>query len=755
VALKFAASFDAGSGSTIADDSGGGHPLSVVSGSYTGSGHTNAGFSNTANTATTGASGTVPSITGTTCTVMAWVNPSTVATGGIHLICGALDSAGSTNFAIWTERSDFGTSNVLQGNVRIGGLVAINGSALTASVWTHIALTFDGTNIKLFKDGTLVATVSNTGTISNGTTFYIAGHNASGTGAVTVDDVRYFDTDESANISTWMSTPVTGSGGTTVNASAALAETVALSATATPTHVATSGLSETATLAATATPTHFVSASLLETATLVGTSGSAVNATAALSESATVTAAATVGKVASASLSETSSLAGTAKRTAVMTAALVESTTLAATPNATYLVTGGFSGNLSFTADLNQTTPPPPNVYPYIPPTPPNAVAVDEWRAFIFDTVSGTYDTELPLSDIPTYTYTLNDAGSGSVSIFLGGPDGFDKNLLDQYTENEGWRWSIAVVYNNSILQAGPITGENYTEGPTTTLNFVGIWKIFSKRVVINPSADISNPTDPSTNSTYTSVTWKQLAKLLVRDNLISQGNLPIDLPDDDAMAGTVTQTYFGYDLNLVSDELTNLTTMDQGPEIEFRPYWLDTLHVRWVMRVGSPRLGQIGSDWVYDYGQQGALVGIDKTSDSSNSTFGSYTRGSGSQDTQVIGFADDLALPNIGYPLLLSVDGNHSQETDPQVLDSYATANVNTYKAPVVSYTLTVKMNATDIHKQPTGSPRIDLMSVGDTLQADVTDHHRLPDGIYTVRVISVQNNDAQTAKLTTQTTS
>jgi hypothetical protein len=204
-------SFDAGSGTTIVDDSGNSHTLTVGSGSYTASGHTNAGFQNSLGTNTTGASGTVPAVSGATCTVMAWIKPSSLPAGDAQLICGAMQTSGSTDFAIWCQRGDFSTSNVLQGDARLGGLVAVNGTALTVGTWSHVALTFDGTNLKLFKDGTQVAILANTGTLASTTNFVVAGMNISGVSSIgpgVVDDVRYFNTDESASISTWMSTPV-------------------------------------------------------------------------------------------------------------------------------------------------------------------------------------------------------------------------------------------------------------------------------------------------------------------------------------------------------------------------------------------------------------------------------------------------------------------------------------------------------------------------------------------------------------------
>lgn len=206
--LVAAYSFDAGSGSTIIADGGAG-TLTVGSGSYTGSGHTGAGFTNTGGGATTGASGTVTAVSGSACSIMGWVKPSTLTAGGAHLAFGAMQSNGNTDFGIYTQRGDFSTSNVLQGDARIGGsLIAANGAALTAGTWAHLALTYDGTTLKLFKDGSQVGSSSNSGSLANTGTLYVAGISLEGTAAVTVDDVRYYSDDQSANITTLMNTPV-------------------------------------------------------------------------------------------------------------------------------------------------------------------------------------------------------------------------------------------------------------------------------------------------------------------------------------------------------------------------------------------------------------------------------------------------------------------------------------------------------------------------------------------------------------------
>lgn len=203
---------DEGTGLTAADASGGGHILTLTNATWTASGHTNAALTNTA--ADTGALATVPAIT-TAVTLMCWVKPLDLAAGSTHMAAGIFQAGGSTDIALFTQRGSFGTANVLQADIRIGGgLVACNGtSALTVGTWAHVAVTFDGANIKLYRNGVLETTVANTGAISLGTAFYVAGAlaTASVDSDVVVDDVRLYDTAlDVTTIATLRDTPVGG-----------------------------------------------------------------------------------------------------------------------------------------------------------------------------------------------------------------------------------------------------------------------------------------------------------------------------------------------------------------------------------------------------------------------------------------------------------------------------------------------------------------------------------------------------------------
>ena len=200
--------FTEGSGTTTADASGNGHTLTLNATTWT-AGHTGSGLTGTGTIL--GASSTTITAPSTAITAMAWIKPLDLTSGSTRFALGFIDSGGNTDVGIFAQRGDFGTPDVLQCDLRTSSLNSINGPALTVNTWTHVAITYDGTNFILYKDGSAVNTTSLTGAISPGNGLYVAGWNGinpEATGVV-VDDARIFNTALTpAQISACMSTPV-------------------------------------------------------------------------------------------------------------------------------------------------------------------------------------------------------------------------------------------------------------------------------------------------------------------------------------------------------------------------------------------------------------------------------------------------------------------------------------------------------------------------------------------------------------------
>lgn len=195
-----------GSGTTAADSSGNSRTLTLASATWA-AGHTGAGLTNSA--ANTGASATFSSPTAAI-TLMAWIRPLALDTGVTYFATGFLNVGNSTIVALFNQRSDFGPSDVLQANIRIEGtgLVSIGGPALTLNTWTHVALTYDGATLSLYKDGIAVNSLAQSGTITAGDVLFVGG-NPLYNSNLDIDDARVFNTAlTGAEVAAAMTTPV-------------------------------------------------------------------------------------------------------------------------------------------------------------------------------------------------------------------------------------------------------------------------------------------------------------------------------------------------------------------------------------------------------------------------------------------------------------------------------------------------------------------------------------------------------------------
>jgi len=202
--------FSEGSGTTTADASGNGHTLTLNGTSWEPNGHTGSALTNT-----TTAQGATSFFTNPTAaiTLMAWVKPLDLTTNTTHYALGFLDAGGSTYVGIFTQRQDFGSNhNVLQCDLKLNGtLNEYAGPALTVGTWVHLAMTYNGSTVVVYKDGVAVNTTPATGAITTGDGLYVAGWSLSSPEDtdVVVDDARVFSVAlTSAEVIAAMNTPV-------------------------------------------------------------------------------------------------------------------------------------------------------------------------------------------------------------------------------------------------------------------------------------------------------------------------------------------------------------------------------------------------------------------------------------------------------------------------------------------------------------------------------------------------------------------
>ncbi|HET9674929.1 MAG TPA: LamG-like jellyroll fold domain-containing protein [Gaiellaceae bacterium] len=203
--LVAAYSFDAGSGSTLADLSGTGNNGAISGATWSTQGRYGGALSfDGVNDLVTIAD--APSLDLTTgMTLEAWARPTTVTNWRTVLL---KEQPAQLIYALYANN----TGNRPSAHVFVGADQELRGTArLTANVWTHLAATYDGATLRIFVDGTQAATLAVSGSILTSNNPLRIGGNSiwSEWFGGLIDDVRIYNRPlTQAQIQSDMNTPV-------------------------------------------------------------------------------------------------------------------------------------------------------------------------------------------------------------------------------------------------------------------------------------------------------------------------------------------------------------------------------------------------------------------------------------------------------------------------------------------------------------------------------------------------------------------
>ena len=210
--LVAAYGFDEGSGTTVTDASGNGNNGTVTNTTWSTSGKYGGALQFNGTNALVTVPDTASLHLSSGMTLEAWVNPSTVTAKWRDVIY-----KGNDNF--YLEATSTNASKPDAGMIAGGSYAdAIGTAKLTASTWSFLTETYDGSTLRLYVNGTQVASTAHTGTIATSTNpLQIGGDSIYGQYfAGLIDNVRVYNVALSAaQIQTDMTTPVNNGPDTT------------------------------------------------------------------------------------------------------------------------------------------------------------------------------------------------------------------------------------------------------------------------------------------------------------------------------------------------------------------------------------------------------------------------------------------------------------------------------------------------------------------------------------------------------------
>lgn len=305
-------------------------------------------------------------------------------------------------------------------------------------------------------------------------------------------------------------------------------------------------------------------------------------------------------------------------------------------------------------------------------------------------------------------------------------------------------RCFLAVLEDETVLEAGPIWAWDYTHGGMLQVKATGMWSLFDHRFVMAAIASGF----PSWEVTYTGLSLGTIAKRLVQIALSQVGgDLPIVLPAD--VAGTHERTYRGHELGTVRERLEQIMGVEGGPDIAFEPRLTeDRLGVEWVMRVGDPLLSQQGDDHVWDARvPHSGVGGLSVQRDAGELAQRAWATGAGMDESLLMARSTDVALLDAGFPLMETSVQRSTVEHQP-TLQSWAEATRRAKARPWQTWTA-------DIAADAPGVPRLGSYRPGDWARVWVPSDHALlgallPEGFHRARVMSVSGGLGEMVRVT-----
>lgn len=384
-------------------------------------------------------------------------------------------------------------------------------------------------------------------------------------------------------------------------------------------------------------------------------------------------------------------------------------------------------------------------------------VVTEGFRVFLCDTVTGLITADVPVSKL-SWGERLNDAGSVQATLPVMARE---LRNLDIRNATTVLRQSLGVAYGGRILECGPIWEQDYdAEKEELALTAAGLWSIFDSRKALPGNApgsalSTTGASPAAATLSLRNLTLGSIARELVRVSIqdnpftradgLNAGSLNIVLPPK--VAGSNERNYYGYDLGWVGDRLRELTGVQDGPDIRFRPRFMesDPTRVEWVLETGTddnPLLQQDGPDWAWDASVERsgvARLGVKRSAKGMG--FRAWVPGNGQERDMKIAWSTDPTLPKLGFPWV-EADSASKQVEDPRVLQSASDRLLADSRYPWDTWSLSVRADT---------EPVLGRYLPGDWATITVgKGHPMIPAGTYSVRIMAVDGDESQVVKLT-----
>lgn len=367
------------------------------------------------------------------------------------------------------------------------------------------------------------------------------------------------------------------------------------------------------------------------------------------------------------------------------------------------------------------------------------------YSVYVCETVTGKNLGPLDCH-VDTWHRELNGIDTISVTLAPGALTPTNRDWLQLLTTPARMSLVVEVSQPGTTVgipvAAGPIMTRQW-DGASLKINATGIRWLLNRRKAHTWATPYASQT-----ITYTNLSLGTIAARLVgvATNAGKSGaSLPIVLPSDTSDTDpTHTRTYNGYSLLNVGDELTALTGVIGGPDIDFQPVWSDgnRTAINWQMRVGTPTQPSLYSATKVVFDASSPSSGVQSLThleDASVMATTQWAAGSGQDVSTLMSFNQSTTATINGYPLM-EQQQDYKTVIDQATLDTHTAGDQLAHTTPTSQWMMAVN---------GTVAPLFGTYQLGDYARVRVANNLWISDNNYTVRIIAFDGDSSMTVKL------
>lgn len=309
----------------------------------------------------------------------------------------------------------------------------------------------------------------------------------------------------------------------------------------------------------------------------------------------------------------------------------------------------------------------------------------------VHDLATNVRIAELPLRGVD-FSKILN--GSGQLSASFTVPPRATSSI-DVYDVTTPCRRCIYVWRDEVPVWGGVIWTRRYSSRTRQIqLGAADWWSLFDHRKVLPV---LTAPIDVQFEVAEQVVSYAAVEQNTIARNLVALaqshtgGDLLIEAETASTSLINRDRTYRGYELVEVGEALRQLANTLNGPDMVFDVdpvLGADGLPVR-RFRQGSPRMGQEGAPWVWEFGAN--LVDYEWESNGAGFASRVLTSGEGTVEGTPIAVAEDTSIYAAGYPLL-ETETAYTTVSVPATLQEHADSDQQAARLPGLLLKLDVR---------------------------------------------------------------